>query len=275
MSKHYHPFHLVDPSPWPYVGSFGALGMTTGGVMYMHSYLYGDLLLLSSMTIIILVMIVWWRDVIGEATFQGHHTLIVQEVKSITTRLLHHSIFCKIILFFISLVIYFIVSKDVSCTSIPTVYRYETLSPLDHANNWQRIGLLSQSESQLTASQMQYNITELRQSCAQEWNLLHGGEAEIIVTEVKYDLLCEYYTEYNQSEAIVFPAIWDLAVTRGYLYKLRFDRVLLANRTLYREMFRPLVSKNIANKLVNRIMGETKLVITVADQLANRIMGAR
>ena len=48
MSKHYHPFHLVDPSPWPYVGSFGALGMTTGGVMYMHSYLYGDLLLLLS-----------------------------------------------------------------------------------------------------------------------------------------------------------------------------------------------------------------------------------
>ena len=78
MSKHYHPFHLVDPSPWPYVGSFGALGMTTGGVMYMHSYLYGDLLLLSSMTIVILVMIVWWRDVIREATFQGHHTLIVQ-----------------------------------------------------------------------------------------------------------------------------------------------------------------------------------------------------
>ena len=78
MSKHYHPFHIVDPSPWPYVGAVGCLGMTTGGVMYMHSYQYGDLLLFSSITIILLVMIVWWRDVIREATFQGHHTLIVQ-----------------------------------------------------------------------------------------------------------------------------------------------------------------------------------------------------
>jgi cytochrome c oxidase subunit 3 len=78
MAKHYHPFHLVDPSPWPYVGSFGALGMTIGGVMYFHSYMYGDLLLLSSMSIVILVMIVWWRDVIREATYQGHHTYIVQ-----------------------------------------------------------------------------------------------------------------------------------------------------------------------------------------------------
>lgn len=58
MSKHYHPFHLVDPSPWPYVGAFSALGLTTGGVLYMHSYVLGDLLLFGSLTLVILVMIV-------------------------------------------------------------------------------------------------------------------------------------------------------------------------------------------------------------------------
>lgn len=79
MSNHYHPFHLVDPSPWPFVSALGALGLTTGGVMYFHSYQYGDLLYFSSLTLIILVMIVWWRDVIREASFQGHHTLIVQK----------------------------------------------------------------------------------------------------------------------------------------------------------------------------------------------------
>jgi len=78
MSTQYHPFHLVDPSPWPYVGSFSALGLTTGGVMYMHGYKYGDLLSLVSFSFILLVMIVWWRDVIREATYQGHHTLVVQ-----------------------------------------------------------------------------------------------------------------------------------------------------------------------------------------------------
>jgi len=78
MSKHYHPFHLVDPSPWPFVGSFSALGLTVGGVLYFHSYEYGLELLLSSLTLVLLVMVVWWRDVIREASFQGHHTLIVQ-----------------------------------------------------------------------------------------------------------------------------------------------------------------------------------------------------
>lgn len=78
MAKHYHPWHLVDPSPWPYVGAFGALGMTIGGVMYFHSYEYGELLLLTSMSIVILVMIVWWRDVIREGSFEGHHTMVVQ-----------------------------------------------------------------------------------------------------------------------------------------------------------------------------------------------------
>ncbi len=31
-----HPYHLVDPSPWPIVGSISALLLTGGTVMYMH-----------------------------------------------------------------------------------------------------------------------------------------------------------------------------------------------------------------------------------------------
>ena len=33
-----HPFHLVDPSPWPLTTAFAALTMALGGVMYMHTY---------------------------------------------------------------------------------------------------------------------------------------------------------------------------------------------------------------------------------------------
>lgn len=32
----YHPYHLVDPSPWPLIGACGALFTTVGGVMYFH-----------------------------------------------------------------------------------------------------------------------------------------------------------------------------------------------------------------------------------------------
>ena len=76
--QQYHPYHLVDPSPWPFVGAFGALGLTTGGVLYFHSYEFGDILSLASLIVILTVMYVWWRDVIREASYQGHHTLVVQ-----------------------------------------------------------------------------------------------------------------------------------------------------------------------------------------------------
>jgi len=48
-----HPFHLVDPSPWPFVASMGALALTFGTVMYMHSYTNGlGMLLLGVFTIL-------------------------------------------------------------------------------------------------------------------------------------------------------------------------------------------------------------------------------
>ena len=35
-SAHKHPYHLVDPSPWPLVGAIAA-GLLTGGlVLFMH-----------------------------------------------------------------------------------------------------------------------------------------------------------------------------------------------------------------------------------------------
>lgn len=70
----YHPFHLVEPSPWPYVGAMGTLALTVGSVMYFHSYKYGDLIAFTGLVIILIVMVVWWRDIIREATYQGHHS---------------------------------------------------------------------------------------------------------------------------------------------------------------------------------------------------------
>jgi len=33
-----HPFHLVDPSPWPLIASIGAFSLTSGTVMFFHGY---------------------------------------------------------------------------------------------------------------------------------------------------------------------------------------------------------------------------------------------
>jgi len=75
-----HPFHLVDPSPWPFLAGITALSTTTGFVMYMHCYVGGFYLFLTGFISLVTVSFFWWRDVIREGTFQGHHTTAVQAV---------------------------------------------------------------------------------------------------------------------------------------------------------------------------------------------------
>src|ERR1700722_17293984 len=71
-----HPYHLVDPSPWPLVGAIAGGVMATGGVLFMHGHGYAALIIGTLM--VLGTMVVWWRDVIREATFQGYHTPVVQ-----------------------------------------------------------------------------------------------------------------------------------------------------------------------------------------------------
>jgi cytochrome c oxidase subunit 3 len=36
-----HSFHLVDPSPWPFITAMCAFFVTFGGVMFMQAYSIG------------------------------------------------------------------------------------------------------------------------------------------------------------------------------------------------------------------------------------------
>jgi len=74
-----HPYHLVEPSPWPILVSFSLLSLATGAVMYMQGHPNGDLLLLLGLTLTATGMGLWFRDIITEGTYQGHHTLQVQK----------------------------------------------------------------------------------------------------------------------------------------------------------------------------------------------------
>ena len=71
-----HPWHLVDPSPWPVVGATAALLLTFGGVMFMHQVTAW--IMVAGLALTVVTMVMWWRDVVREATFQGHHTSPVQ-----------------------------------------------------------------------------------------------------------------------------------------------------------------------------------------------------
>jgi len=74
----FHPFHIVDPSPWPLLASFSSFFMLVGAVMYMHSYQGGLTLFFCGLILLTYTFGVWWRDVIREGTFFGFHTKAVQ-----------------------------------------------------------------------------------------------------------------------------------------------------------------------------------------------------
>nr|YP_007890808.1 cytochrome c oxidase subunit III [Seculamonas ecuadoriensis]AGH24503.1 cytochrome c oxidase subunit 3 [Seculamonas ecuadoriensis] len=73
-----HPFHIVDPSPWPLTTAFGAFCLTAGSVMYMHAYTGGGTIALIGLATILYSMYTWCRDIVRESTFQGNHTMAVQ-----------------------------------------------------------------------------------------------------------------------------------------------------------------------------------------------------
>ena len=76
MSKAMDDFHLVRPSPWPFVGSVSALVAAIGLVYYMHEDT--PWMLLIGMAGIIFTMFVWWRDVIVEAYKEDAHSFRVR-----------------------------------------------------------------------------------------------------------------------------------------------------------------------------------------------------
>lgn len=87
-AKH-HDYHIIDPSPWPFLGSLGALVMSIGGIAWMKALngtdftIFGfDLagsnywLFLIGLFIVLFTMYSWWADTIQEGR-EGHHTRVV------------------------------------------------------------------------------------------------------------------------------------------------------------------------------------------------------
>jgi len=72
------PFHLVEQSPWPLATSFTLLTMALGAVAYFQGFPFGGELLLLGFVLTASVMILWFKDIVVEATYLGDHTSQVQ-----------------------------------------------------------------------------------------------------------------------------------------------------------------------------------------------------
>ena len=82
-----HPYHLVDPSPWPALGSLAALVLALGFGFALHPDMLGKGVgnvmkavhwwaLAPGLLLVLGVMYWWWSDVIAESRI--YHTSVVQ-----------------------------------------------------------------------------------------------------------------------------------------------------------------------------------------------------
>ena len=75
-SPYKHPYHLVDPSPWPLIGAFAGAALVLGILMIAH---YGSYWLLAAGLVATLsCMFFWWRDVLRESKTPGLHSPVVR-----------------------------------------------------------------------------------------------------------------------------------------------------------------------------------------------------
>lgn len=71
-----HPYHLVNPSPWPLVGAISAGILATGAIRFMK---FQELpLMLVGLGCVVFTLMMWWRDVIKESVEEKAHTSVVK-----------------------------------------------------------------------------------------------------------------------------------------------------------------------------------------------------
>ena len=84
-----HDYHIIDPSPWPLIGSIGGLIMAIGAVSLMRSNsgesfdiagidfaAAGPWIFYIGIALVLYTMFAWWSDTVKES-HQGHHTRVV------------------------------------------------------------------------------------------------------------------------------------------------------------------------------------------------------
>lgn len=73
-----HPYHLVNPSPWPLLSAFSGGLLATGGVLYFHDFAVGPYLIALGFLAVLACMFFWWKDVIREAVVEKAHSPIAK-----------------------------------------------------------------------------------------------------------------------------------------------------------------------------------------------------
>jgi len=71
-----HPYHLVEPSPWPLMGAISGGVFMTGLLVWFHANRLSVLFL--GLALVLLTMLLWWRDVVKESRTPGVHSPVTR-----------------------------------------------------------------------------------------------------------------------------------------------------------------------------------------------------
>ena len=75
-SPYKHPYHLVDPSPWPLLMSFSAGALVLGIVLWAHNG--SQIVFWAGLAGVLAIMFMWFRDIVKESRTPGLHSPVVR-----------------------------------------------------------------------------------------------------------------------------------------------------------------------------------------------------
>mgnify|MGYP005862236379 CR=1 FL=1 len=73
---HKHPYHIVDPSPWPLATSASAVVAAIGAATFFHGSSW--LMMGLGLAGVLLCIYLWFRDIVREATHEQAHSPLVK-----------------------------------------------------------------------------------------------------------------------------------------------------------------------------------------------------
>nr|YP_009542292.1 cytochrome c oxidase subunit III [Aphis fabae mordvilkoi]AYU56880.1 cytochrome oxidase subunit III [Aphis fabae mordvilkoi] len=78
MMKMNQPYFILNLSPWPILISLNTFNLMISNIMILN--FKSNLISLINLLMIIIISMLWWRDIIRESTFQGNHNFFIMNL---------------------------------------------------------------------------------------------------------------------------------------------------------------------------------------------------
>jgi cytochrome c oxidase subunit 3 len=78
-NKRSHLFHIINPSPWPFLVAITLFNLLIGVILWVNKYIIGSTIILISFIILLSLVQFWFRDIIREGSYEGKHSILVQK----------------------------------------------------------------------------------------------------------------------------------------------------------------------------------------------------